>query len=228
MPQVKRKNEKTERQKNGETLKGVTKKRNKKASKTQELPKEIFGQKVNNLLLAQAARVYRNRASGATSKVKTRSEVDLTKRKWYRQKGTGRARHGAQSAPLFVGGGVAHGPKGVKRVLELPKKMRKLALVSALSEKASLGGVKVIDAKPISKTREAQVFFDRLGVLGKKFTLVVAPLEKNFAQMSRNIDKANIAYESQINVFSVLSGGILVFTEAALVSLKKRFAKESI
>lgn len=225
MPQAKQKDEKTKRPKNGKTLKRVTKRTN----KVQELPKEIFGQKVNNLLLAQAVRVYRDRLSRPTSKVKTRSEVDLTKAKWYRQKGTGRARHGAQSAPLFVGGGVAHGPKGVKRVLKLPKKMRKLALVSALSEKANLGGVKVIDAKPITKTKEAKVFFDRLGVLGKKFTLFVDPEEQNFARVIRNIDKAQVAYENQISVLSVLSGGILVFTSQALVSLKKRFAgKESI
>src|SRR3990167_4620035 len=79
------------------------------------LPKALFGEKQNDKLLAQAIHVYRDRQHLGNSKVKTRGEVTATTRKWYRQKGTGRARHGAVSAPLFVGGGVAHGPKGINR-----------------------------------------------------------------------------------------------------------------
>src|SRR3989344_1873864 len=100
------------------------------------LPKEIFGQEVNTKLLAQAMRVYMTNLKKFTASTKTRGEVRGSTAKIYRQKGTGRARHGAITAPIFVGGGIVFGPKPRKVVLDLPKKMKKAALLAALSDKA--------------------------------------------------------------------------------------------
>ena len=107
---------------------------------------------INKILLTQAIRVYTARRHPGLSKVKTRGEVIASTRKIYRQKGTGQARHGAISAPIFVGGGVAHGPKGVKRQLSLPKKMRRKALSIALSVKAKEGNLLVVEG--ISKLKK--------------------------------------------------------------------------
>src|SRR3990167_11555632 len=114
-----------------------------KTVKSLALPKE-FGGDVNKALLAQAIHIYRDRTHAGNSKVKTRGEINLTTAKWYKQKGTGRARHGSQSAPIFVGGGVAHGPRTRDFSLSMPQKMRKAALISALSLKASEGDIKVL------------------------------------------------------------------------------------
>src|SRR3989339_1874998 len=96
----------------------------------------------NSTLLSQALRVYSSNSHQKTSKVKTRGEVVGSTRKIYRQKGTGNARHGAKYAPIFVGGGIAHGPKGVKPGnLVLPQKMRRAALASAILLKLEDGKV---------------------------------------------------------------------------------------
>ena len=100
-------------------------------SGTFALPKEIFGAKVNDDLMAQAVRVYLANQRQGNAHTKSRGEINLTTGKWYRQKGTGRARHGAKSAPIFVGGGVAHGPRKKDYTLSLSKNMKKAAVKSA-------------------------------------------------------------------------------------------------
>src|SRR4030043_754050 len=100
-----------------------------------------FKEKVNLSLLSQAIRVYGDRKHPGLNRAKTRSEVRGSTRKIYRQKGTGFARHGAKSAPIFVGGGIAHGPKGIKRILTLPSKMKKQALGLAFSSKLESGDI---------------------------------------------------------------------------------------
>jgi large subunit ribosomal protein L4 len=129
---------------------------------TFEMPKS-FVQKENLSLLAQAVRVYEDRKHSGTSKVKTRHQVSISRRKIYRQKGTGGARHGAKSAPIFVGGGIAHGPKGVKRVLNLPQKMRQKALGIALTLKAKEGKLFTIESLAgLKKTKDAKNLVDKI------------------------------------------------------------------
>jgi LSU ribosomal protein L4P len=122
---------------------------------TINLPPEIFAAEVNPPLMAQAVRVYLANQRKAHPKTKTRAEVNRTKAKWYRQKGTGRARHGSRAAPIFVGGGVAHGPTGEQNYqLKMPKKMKKAALFSALTSKFKekeilvVKGLEKIEPKP--------------------------------------------------------------------------------
>ena len=113
----------------------------------------VFG-KGNTALLSQAVRIYTSNSHQKTSRVKTRGEVQGSTRKIYRQKGTGNARHGAKYAPIFVGGGIAHGPKGVQpENMILPKTMRRRALAAAMAAKlqdsaiSGLSGVKTFAGK---------------------------------------------------------------------------------
>src|SRR3989344_7875158 len=115
-----------------------------KVTTTVTLPEYLFGAKVNRPLMAQAVRVYLANQRAGTQSTKTRGEVDGSTRKIYRQKGTGRARHGGIRAPIFVGGGIAHGPKPHDFSRELPQKMRRAALFSALSGKLKDGEVKIM------------------------------------------------------------------------------------
>src|SRR3989338_2709122 len=109
-----------------------------------ELPSEIFGAKVNNSLMSQAVRVYLANQRQGTVKTKDRGEVNATTKKIWQQKGTGRARHGSKRAPLFVGGGVAFGPKPRDFSLTISKKMKKNALFSALSSKLKENEIKIL------------------------------------------------------------------------------------
>ncbi|MFH1970929.1 MAG: 50S ribosomal protein L4, partial [Patescibacteria group bacterium] len=109
------------------------------------LPKEMEV-KENLNLLAQSVRVSESKTHPGLSKVKTRSEINRTTKKWYKQKGTGRARHGARSAPIFVGGGVSHGPTGIKRNLNLSKNMAKKSLFIAITLKVKKERVLVVSS----------------------------------------------------------------------------------
>ncbi len=135
-----------------------------KVDESLELPKEIFAVNSSPALLAQYVRVYLAGLFKPTSKTKGRSEVEGSTRKIYRQKGTGRARHGDIKAPIFVGGGIAHGPLNIRKVLKINKKMRRKALFVALSEKLKnkqiiLFADKLIE--PINKTKTALDLFKK-------------------------------------------------------------------
>ena len=108
------------------------------------LPKEVFGAKVNNSLMAQAVRVYLANQRMGTASTKNRGEITGSTKKIWRQKGTGRARHGSRKAPIFVGGGVAFGPRTRDYSLKIPKKMKKAALFSALSFRQNNREIKVV------------------------------------------------------------------------------------
>ena len=179
------------------------------------LPKE-FGEKENLPLLAQAIRVYEERSHIGFAKTKTRSEVNRTTKKIYKQKGTGGARHGARSAPIYVGGGTAHGPKPIRRVLTLPKKMVKLALAQALSSKLSQKQIIVISGiDKLAKTKDVGEFIKKVskaeGIKSKKFTFILS--EKNIPakRYLKNLEGIKIDIHRDLNVFNVLFGGTLVF-----------------
>lgn len=206
-----------------------------------ELPKEIFGVTVNNSLLAQAMRVYLNNQKSHHSNTKTRAEVVASTRKIYKQKGTGRARHGALSAPVFVGGGKAMGAKYRKTTLDLPKKMKRSALISALSQKASANaifGITGVD-KATGKTKEMnslaesilkQVTLDAKKAKNKSLNALLV-LEDNFDKARRavrNIKGFDFATVSEINVFEVIKHQNLILTKDAISKLSQRLMdKES-
>lgn len=189
---------------------------------------QIFGEKENLPLLAQAVRVYEDRKHLGLAKAKTRAEVERTKKKVYPQKGTGGARHGAKSAPIFVGGGVAHGPKGVKRTLTLPSKMKKKALAVALSLKAKEGEVVLVDGvSGFKKTSDVQNLLHKVGKEKKisKFTFVLSEENRPIARVIENIEGAQVLPFKSLNVYSAFYGGILVFDKSIFVKKNAKAKK---
>jgi len=187
-----------------------------------EFPKELIGKK-NIRLLSQALRVYEGRNHPGTSKVKTRGEVKISTRKIYRQKGTGFARHGAKSAPIFVGGGIAHGPKGVKRVLKLPKGLRKNALKTALAYKLSEGMILAIDKlDSLSTTKEAQELVNNIVVKtntkNSKVLMVSDGKNENIRKAVRNIPNVKCENIKNLNVNKVYFADILLFDKSVLIA----------
>lgn len=179
------------------------------------LPKE-FGEKENLALLAQAIRVYEERSHIGFAKTKTRTEVNRTTKKIYKQKGTGGARHGARSAPIYVGGGTAHGPKPIRRVLTLPKKMTKLALSQALSRKLSQKQVIIVSGiDRLAKTGEARDFLKKIAkaeaIKSKKFTFILSEKNISTKRYLKNLEGVKIEIYKDLNVFGVLFGGTLIF-----------------
>src|SRR3990167_2317895 len=173
---------------------------------TSEFPKQ-FIEKENLNLLAQAIHIYQDRQHLGTHKVKTRGEVNASTIKIYRQKGTGRARHGAISAPIFVGGGIAHGPKGVKRRLSLPQKMRQKAMKIMLSMLLSDNRVAIAtNLDSIKKTKVANNFLTSISK--EKFegkspkTLVVLAKEEDFAKRAfKNIRNVTVSSLEDLNAY---------------------------
>lgn len=198
------------------------------------LPKEIFGEKVNEKLISQAVRVFLANQRQGTRKVKTRGEVVGSRRKIWRQKGTGRARHGDRYAPIFVGGGIAHGPRQKDYSLRLNKKARKRALFSALSAKLNEDKIKVV--KGISslgnKTKEMVEFLENLKLLGKnkkldeKVLMVLTKREENIIRAGGNIGKLKMMEAEMINCYEVLKREWLVLDKEAVKVLKERFLSE--
>ena len=187
------------------------------------LPKE-FEEKENMVLLAQGIRVYEDRLHPGHAKVKTRAQVERTKKKLYKQKGTGGARHGAKSAPIFVGGGVAHGPKGIKRELELPLAMKKKVLGVSLSLKVKEGKVAVVDGvSGFKKTKDAGKGIGKIlsDSKSKHLTLVVSEQNAQARKVLGNIKQVKVIPFPSLNAHDVYFGGTVVFDKEIFVKKTK-------
>ncbi len=189
------------------------------------LAKEVFGQKPNEKLLSQAIRVYFNNQSTHAAHTKTRSEVRGGGAKPHRQKGTGRARAGSIRSPLWVGGGVALGPRRNSLKLSLPKKMKRRALHVALSSKLQSGNIKVISNidKIPAKTKILSSLLNKLQVKGN--TLLVITQGQSLAAekvklASRNIPQVSLCEPSNLNAFEVIKNQDLLFSKEAIVNIK--------
>ena len=197
------------------------------------LPKEMLADS-NLFLLAQAVRVFENRQHQGLSKVKTRGVMTMSTRKIYAQKGTGGARHGAKSAPIFVGGGIAHGPTGNKRTLEMPQKMRTKALQVALGEKAKEGTlVMVLGISKLAKTKEAQKLMDAIrkesGVAkDSKFTFVLGEGNLNTLRYLRNLSNVAILPYRNLNAFTIVKGGTVLLDSETLEENKELSSKKQV
>lgn len=200
-----------------------------KTVETMSLPEAIFAAKVNKALMAQAVRVYRANQRVAQASTKTRGEVTGSTRKIYRQKGTGRARHGGITAPIFVGGGVAHGPRAHEYSMTMPQKMRRAALFSALTAKHQGNGVKVVSGlEKIEPKTKAFVTFLKNASLDekKKKILVVLPAKtESVARSARNIEGVSYSLANQLNTYEVLNTKTVVFMKDAIETLEKTFGK---
>jgi large subunit ribosomal protein L4 len=201
------------------------------------LPKEIFNVKINNQLMAQAVRVFLSNQRRGTVKTKSRGEVNKTTKKVYKQKGTGRARHGAMSAPIYVGGGVAFGPRQRDYSLSFPQKMKKASLFSALSAKLRDGEIKVLTGleKIEPKTKLMMQVINNLnleaknlprGKAGKKLLLITSAGAGNILKAGRNIKGLSILDAKQINTYAVLDNKGIILMKGALEVMENNFLKQ--
>jgi large subunit ribosomal protein L4 len=195
-----------------------------KASGSVDLPDAIFGLEPRSDILHRCVRWQLAKRQRGTHDVKNRAEINRTGKKMYRQKGTGSARHGPAKVNLFRGGGRSFGPTPRSHAIDLPKKVRALALKHALSAKAKDGGIIVLDKASVKdgKTGALQKSFDRLGL---KSALIIdgAAVDENFALAARNIPNIDVLPVQGINVYDILRRQMLVLTKSALEALEARF-----
>lgn len=199
-----------------------------KKTGTTSLPKEIFGVKINPQLMAQAVRVYLANQRKGTAQTKTRGQVVGSTRKIYRQKGTGRARHGSIRAPIFVHGGVAFGPKPRDYSLSLPKKMRRRALCSSLTSKREEGAVRIVAklATITPKTKEMAAVLSNLGTGRRETVLIITPERiENVQRAARNLEGVRVSPAWALTPYTVLCAKTLVFMEEAIPILEQTFGK---
>jgi large subunit ribosomal protein L4 len=187
-----------------------------------DLGDDIFGLDPRVDILHRVVRWQRNKAQAGTHKVKTRSETSYSKKKIYRQKGTGGARHGDRNAPIFRKGGVYKGPTPRSHAHDLPKKVRTLGLKHALSAKAKEGSLVILD-KATSSGKTAELA-KQVKDLGWKRALVIDGAEVNgdFAQAARNIEGLDILPTIGANVYDILKRDTLVLTKAGVEALEAR------
>jgi large subunit ribosomal protein L4 len=195
---------------------------------TVELPADIFEVEVNTALMHQAYVRQMANARLGTHKAKTRGEVNRTKAKWYRQKGTGRARHGARSAPIFVGGGAAHGPKPHKYTLKMPRTMRRAALRSALSALAAGDQIVVVDKLEMAAPKTSVMAQSLKNLVGESSALVLLADRNEAVENSiRNIDNAHYLRASYLNIRDLLTFDRLVIPQSALDVIQIILGKEA-
>ena len=182
-----------------------------------ELSPDIFSVPVNVPLMHQALVRQLANARQGTHSTRSRGEVNRTKAKWYRQKGTGRARHGSRNAPLFVGGGIAHGPKPRNYAKKMPRKMRRAALRSALSAKAMENQIVVLDEFEMqsSKTREMSTVLGSLE-LGQRVLILLPERNEPLEKSARNLPEVKTLRASYLNVRDLLGCDHVVMPLGAL------------
>jgi len=190
-----------------------------------DLPAEIFGQEVNAHLLYEAARNYlANRRSGSAH-TKDRSEIAGSQAKLFRQKGTGRARVGSGKSPNRYGGGTAFGPKTRDFSYRMPRKARRRALLSALSDRASEGSILVIDDFQMDepKTSAISAVLGEMGLKGSKVLFVMHEYDVNASKSVRNIRDLDFIIGSELNAYQVLWADKVLMTSSALEQVKEVF-----
>lgn len=192
-----------------------------------ELPPDIFGVEINVGLMHQAFVRQMANARQGNHKTKTRSEVRLTKAKWYRQKGTGRARHGARSAPIFVGGGVAHGPRPRKYTKAMPRKMRRGAIRSALSALARDDQLIFVDRLQAErpKTSEMRETIRTLAGDGKTLVLL-AERDENVQRGIRNLPQVRWLRANLLNIRDLLGHDKVIVPLDALDTIQLIWGQE--
>jgi large subunit ribosomal protein L4 len=191
------------------------------------LPVSLFGQQVHEHLLYLAVKRHLGNQRQGTAKVKSRAEVSGGTRKPFRQKGTGRARQGANNTPLMPGGGRAFGPVPRDYRTEMPRKQRRAALASALSQLAAADAVTVIEPLVLTEPRTRQVaeVLGRLGLAGKRTLLVVDQADVNLFKSCRNLRNLRTTLAHQLNPYDVLTADALLVTVGGLERMKEVFVR---
>jgi large subunit ribosomal protein L4 len=188
---------------------------------THDLHADVFDVQVNVPVMHQVVVAGMAAQRSGTHSTKTRAEVSGGGRKPWRQKGTGRARHGSTRSPIWVGGGVAHGPKPKEYGKRVPKKMKRLALRSALTDRAREGRIKVLESLTFEapSTKEALDVLESIETGGLVLLVLDGPdvvVEKSF----RNLSHVRIAYPGKFGTYEVLAADWVVFTRDAVEALQ--------
>jgi len=191
---------------------------------TIDLDDHIFGLEPRPDLLHRMVRYQLLKRMAGTHHAQDRSEVRVTGKKMYKQKGTGQARHGDKSVPQWRGGGKAHGPKPRSHAIDMPKKVRALALRHALSAKAKAGEIMVLDQAHLEQAKTAALK-GKFAKLSLTNALIIdgAELNDGFARAARNIPNIDVLPIQGINVYDILRRKKLVLTKAAVTALEARF-----
>lgn len=187
---------------------------------------ELFGVVGFEKLLAQAVRVYRANKRQGTSKTQRRSEVSRTKAKLYRQKGTGNARHGSRNAPIFVGGGVAHGPSGEQNwLLQLPKQLKKKSLATALSLQAS-AAVVLESLKDFTtdatKTKQAAKLIASVAQANDRVLVIIPQATQENMRSLYNVSQVKVVFAEFVTALEILSADKLALHPDTIAILEKR------
>jgi len=192
-----------------------------------ELPEALFGAAPRPDIMARVVHWQLAKRRAGTHKVKGMGEVAGTTKKPYKQKGTGRARQGSLRSPQFRTGGVVHGPVVRDHGYDLPKKVRRLGLISALSQKRAEGKLVVLDSAASAEGRTA-VLRKQVAALGWRSALVIdgAAVDERFARAARNIPGLDVLPTIGANVYDILRHDVLAVTRAGLETLKQRLGVE--
>ena len=190
-----------------------------------ELSESVFGIEPNVSVLHDSVKNHLANCRQGTQCALTKGEVDVTTRKPWRQKGTGRARAGHAGSPVWTHGGVAFAPKPRDYSYTLNKKVKRLAIKSALSSKAAEGEIVVIDtlAMPEIKTKAFRTFLDQIDVTGKAL-VITKEVDESVIKSARNIPGVETTFANVINPYDVLNAGKLVVDKAALETIEEVFA----
>lgn len=190
-----------------------------------ELSDEVFGAPLNKALIYSAVKCYMANQRAGTSATKTRGDVRGSGKKLWKQKGTGRARIASIRSPLWKGGGNVHGPQPRDWSYSIPKKMRRGAIKSVLSERLREGGLIILENFELSshKTKELTTTLDALGLNGR--TLVVdSSRAGNLALSSRNLRDVTLIAPSDVNVYNLLTHEQVALTSEAAAQLDKQLS----
>ena len=189
-----------------------------------ELNDQIFGIEPNEDLIAQYVRVYQASQRQGTVKTKTRGEVSGGGRKPWRQKGTGRARQGSIRSPLWRGGGTVHGPQPKDWSLKMPKKMKRKALFSALSQKIKQEGVLILNKLELKgiKTKDLERILSKLPVKDKTL-IALDKMDEKVILSARNLQEVKTIQVKDLNAHEVLEAKTVLFSKSALEVLEETF-----
>ena len=189
-----------------------------------EISEKIFSSDINNKLISQVLYSQIANSKPRLAKTKQRNEIIGSTAKIYAQKGTGNARHASKKAPIFVGGGVAHGPKGkVQKVRKINKKEKKNSLISAISQKTKDKNLIVFDdvKDKINKTKEFNKFL-RKNKISNALIVVDLKTKKNIYLSARNISNIKLIEAYYLNTYDVLKYKKIMFTKSSTKELEKR------
>jgi large subunit ribosomal protein L4 len=184
---------------------------------------EVFGIEPRADILARVVRWQLAKRQAGTHKTKERGEIARTKSKIYKQKGTGRARHGSANANIFRGGGVSHGPRVRSHAHNLPKKVRRLGMRSALSAKQAEGKLIIVDALTLADAK-SKVLRENLVLFGARSYLLVGGTEVDtgIVRAARNLEGVDVLPQQGANVYDILRRDMLIMSRDAVEQLEAR------